>query len=234
MTYLQSEKPIESKRLIMNETISIALVDDHKILLDGIESLLAAHDNYKITVKEQSGEDLLVRKDLDTIDVLIMDINMKGRDGIQVLKELSETGFGGACIFLSSYDDLKLVNEAVNLGARGYVTKGSATEYLEEAIEVVISGENYYSPDVRQRILTAFSTPGKRSDSNEQSVMRLLTQREIEILKLIAQEYTSEEIAKKLFIAKSTVDTHRKNLIYKLKVRNAVGLGLFAIRNKLI
>lgn len=228
------KKTAESNSLIMDGTISIALVDDHKILLDGIESLLSGHDNYKIIFKEESGEDLLVRKDLNDIDLLIMDINMKGRDGIQVLKELRETDFGGACIFLSSYDDLKLVNEAVNLGAQGYVTKGSATEYLEEAIEVVASGENYYSPDVRQRILSAFSKPSKRSDSNEQGVLRLLTQREVEILKLIAQEYTSEEIAKKLFIAKSTVDTHRKNLIFKLKVKNAVGLGLFAIRNKLI
>lgn len=221
-------------KLQMNDSLSIALVDDHKILLDGIEALLASNHDYKVVIKEESGEDLLKRSDIDAVQLLIMDINMKGRDGIQVLKELRDNGYDGTCIFLSSYDDLKLVNEAIKLGAKGYVTKGSATEYLEEAIKAVRRGDNYYSPDIQRRILSAFSKSEKEKDgTKEQGVLRQLTEREIEVLKLIAQEFTSDEIAKKLFIAKSTVDTHRKNLIFKLKVKNAVGLGLFAERNKL-
>ena len=221
-------------KLQMNDSLSIALVDDHKILLDGIEALLASNHDYKVVIKEESGEDLLKRSDIDAVQLLIMDINMKGRDGIQVLKELRDNGYDGTCIFLSSYDDLKLVNEAIKLGAKGYVTKGSATEYLEEAIKAVRRGDNYYSPDIQRRILSAFSKSEKEKDgTKEQGVLRQLTEREIEVLKLIAQEFTSDEIAKKLFIAKSTVDTHRKNLIFKLKVKNAVGLGIFAERNKL-
>ena len=219
----------------MINNLTIALVDDHKILLDGIEALLSSYEDYDIIIKEESGDALLKRRDLDDIQLLIMDINMVGRDGIQVLKELRERQFAGACIFLSSYDDLKLVNEAIKLGAQGYVTKGSATEYLEEAIKAVRAGNNYYSPDIQNRILSAFSKSNKaKSGPKEQGVMRHLTNREVEILKLIAQEHTSDEIAKKLFIAKSTVDTHRKNLIFKLKVKNAVGLGLFAVRNHLV
>ena len=160
---------------------------------------------------------------------------MDGIDGIQVLKELREKDYSGACIFLSSYDDLKLVNAAMNLGAQGYVTKGSATEYLEESIVSITKGKNYYSPDVQERIIKSFSKSDKSTKPpKEQGVVRLLTEREIEVLKLIALQYTSEEIAKKLFIAKSTVDTHRKNLIFKLKVKNAVGLGLYAVKHKLI
>lgn len=223
------------KILQMDNSLSIALVDDHRILLDGIESLLSSHDDYRVIIKEESGEDLLSRTDLNDIQLLIMDINMKGRDGIQVLKELRNQNFEGACIFLSSYDDLKLVNEAMKLGAQGYVTKGSATEYLEQAIAAIRKGESYYSPDIQSRIISAFSRSKKnKTGGQEQGVLRQLTNREVEILKLIAQEFTSDEIAKKLFIAKSTVDTHRKNLIFKLKVKNAVGLGLFAERNKLI
>ena len=219
----------------MINNLTIALVDDHKILLDGIEALLSSYEDYDIIIKEESGDALLKRRDLDDIQLLIMDINMVGRDGIQVLKELRERQFAGACIFLSSYDDLKLVNEAIKLGAQGYVTKGSATEYLEEAIKAVRAGNNYYSPDIQNRILSAFSKSNNaKSGPKEQGVMRHLTNREVEILKLIAQEHTSDEIAKKLFIAKSTVDTHRKNLIFKLKVKNAVGLGLFAVRNHLV
>ena len=220
--------------LIMNDSISIALVDDHKILLDGIEALLSQYDNLDVIIKEQSGEALLNRKDYHKVDLLVMDINMKGKDGIQVLKELRAKGYKGACIFLTSYDDLKLVNEAMNLGAKGYLTKTTATDCLEEAVTAVAAGKRFYSEDIEQRILSAFSKAETQSENQEQSVLRLLTQREIEILKLIAQENTSEDIAKKLFIAKSTVDTHRKNLIFKLKVRNSVGLGLFAAKNNLI
>ena len=178
-------------KLQMNDSLSIALVDDHKILLDGIEALLASNHDYKVVIKEESGEDLLKRSDIDAVQLLIMDINMKGRDGIQVLKELRDNGYDGTCIFLSSYDDLKLVNEAIKLGAKGYVTKGSATEYLEEAIKAVRRGDNYYSPDIQRRILSAFSKSEKEKDgTKEQGVLRQLTEREIEVLKLIAQEFT--------------------------------------------
>ena len=231
---MKTIETLKRTQTIMNDSISIALVDDHKILLDGIEALLSQYDNLDVIIKEQSGEALLKRKDHHKIDLLVMDINMKGKDGIQVLKELRAKKYKGACIFLTSYDDLKLVNEAMNLGAKGYLTKTTATDCLEEAITAVAAGKRFYSEDIEQRILSAFSKSESRSDNQEQSVLRCLTQREIEILKLIAQENTSEDIAKQLFIAKSTVDTHRKNLIFKLKVRNSVGLGLFAVKNNLV
>lgn len=226
-----------NEAVIMNhKTVHIALVDDHKILLDGIEALLSTHDHIHIVCKAESGADLLNQAELTSIDLLVLDINMKGKDGIQFYKEISDQGYTGKCIFLSSYDDLKLVNEAIDLGAHAYVTKANATANLENAIEQVLAGEIYYSPDIKEKILRAFSKTGKKApkDKNNQNLMRLLTKREMEVLQLIAQEFTSEEIAQKLFIAKSTVDTHRKNLIHKLNVKNAVGLGLFAERHGLI
>ncbi len=223
--------------MIMEKPLEIVLVDDHKILMDGVEALLILNEKYRIKAKEESGIALLGRSDIDSIDLVIMDINMKDKDGIETLVELKDFGFSGKCIFLSSHNDLKLVNEAIHFGGSAYVTKNSATEYLEDAIEKVLEGETYYSPDIRERILKAFSNGKNNSSSNndiERSVLRQLTERELEVLKLIAMQHTSEEIAQKLYIAKSTVDTHRKNLIYKLKVKNAVGLGLFAERNGLI
>lgn len=216
--------------------LRIGLVDDHKILMDGMEALLSMQREYDIIFKVDRGEKLLSRKDLSEIDLLVMDINMPDMDGIDALRSLGETAFQGHCIILSSYDDLHLVNEAIQAGARGYITKNSATEYLEEAIRTVENGEIYYSPDVRERILKSFSksTIDLAEENSESGMLRQLTERELEILKLIAQQYTSEEIGKKLFIAKSTVDTHRKNLINKLKVKNAVGLGLFAKRQGLV
>lgn len=220
----------------MSEIIQTVLVDDHKIMIEGLEALLCRHEKFKIS-KNFDGESFLEREDLLDVELLILDVNMKGIDGIQTFKLAKEKGFDGKCIFLSSYDDLKLVNEAINLGAHGYVTKGCAAEYLEDAIEAVLKNEIYYSPDLKERILNAFSkgaASNKVEDSKEEGLVRQLTERETEVLKLIALQYTSDEISKKLYIAKSTVDTHRKNLIYKLKVKNAVGLGLFAKRHGMI
>lgn len=223
-------------RKLIAKMINIVLVDDHQILLDGLEALLEMDEQLKILAKYVNGDAILDSTHLDHIDIIIMDINMQDKDGIMVFQELKDKGFKGKCIFLSSYDDLKLINEAIRIGAKGYVTKSSATDHLEMAIKEVMNGGIYYSPDVKSRIINAFSNPGSQSDSEqtENGILRQLTERELEVLKLIAMQFTSEEIAKKLYIARSTVDTHRKNLIYKLKVKNAVGLGLFAERHGLI
>jgi len=220
----------------MTSEVNIALVDDHRILVDGLDALLSRTDHYRVIAKCDSGESFINHSQRAEVDVLIMDINMKGKDGIQIFRELRSTGFQGKCIFLSSYEDLRLVNESIEIGADGYITKGNETECLEQAIEIVSKGERYYSPDIRQSIIRAFTRKddAKAEAEHERSAVRQLTERELEVLKLIAQQYTSEEIAKKLYIARSTVDTYRKNLISKLKVRNAVGLGLFAERNQLI
>jgi DNA-binding NarL/FixJ family response regulator len=219
----------------MAPSINIALVDDHKILMDGVESLLSLQDGLQVQLKCESGEQLL-QQDLSAIDVVVMDINMEGRDGIQILKELTASDCTSKTILLSTYDDLKLVNEAFESGARGYMTKSNASNYLADAIFSVHKGDLYHSPDIKEKILNRFSgvETEEDMDAKERAILRQLTAREIDVLKLISMQYTSQEIAEQLFIAKSTVDTHRKNLIQKLKVKNVVGLGLFAERNELI
>ena len=218
----------------MNDQINIILVDDHKILLDGLEALLSINDTFSVIGKYTSGIDLINTMGYSEADVIIMDINMADADGLEVLRRINQLGYQGKCILLSSYDDLKLVNEAITLGACGYVTKASATEFLEEAIEYVLIGDQYFSPDVKDKILSSFGNKKVEETTNEPGLLRLLTDRELEVLVLIAQQMTSDEIAKKLYIAKSTVDTHRKNLITKLNVKNSVGLGLFAKKFELV
>lgn len=219
----------------MATPIKVVLVDDHAILLDGIELLLGPNQEIDIIGKAQSGKELFSNFSLDDIDLIVMDINMRGSDGIEVFKQAKLKGYTGTCIFLSSYDDLKLVNEITKLGATGYITKSSASDCLEEAILKVSKGEQYFSPEIKEKILASFTHTLSNTHKNQEvGLIRHLTSRELEVLKLIAMQYTSDEISKQLFIAKSTVDTHRKNLINKLNVKNAVGLGLFAERNGVI
>ncbi len=144
--------------------VRIALVDDHQILMDSMEALLSLNEQFEVCVKENHGRDFLNRSDLHTLDIILMDINMRDMDGLEVLKEFQSRGYPGHCIFLSSYDDLHLVNEAMLAGARGYVTKSSAGEYLEEAIYLIRQGQIYYSPDIRDRILRAFDSSGRNTE----------------------------------------------------------------------
>lgn len=216
------------------KSIKIILIDDHPIFADGLKALLSTNDSIEVMAIQNNGLTICDHPLLSDCDLIIMDMNMGAKDGIEVLKELRNANFEGQVIFLSSYSDLRLVNEAIKLGANGYVTKSSASQYLELGIQEVMSGNLYYSPDIKEKILSAFTTQSSGTQEDEEAMLRQLTERELEVLKLIAQQYTSDEIGKKLFIARSTVDTHRKNLIYKLKVKNAVGLGLFAEKNGLI
>lgn len=219
-----------------SNSIGVFFVDDHKLLLDSIVGLLSANPRINIIGTAVNGIELFADYRLDNVNVLVLDMSMKEMDGIEVYKKALDLGYAGACIFLSSYDDLKLINEVMKLGASGYLTKTVAAEFLEEAIISVSEGNQYFSPDVKGKILSSFGTSPQKptTGDHKKGILRQLTSREVEVLKLIAMEYTSDEIAKQLFIAKSTVDTHRKNLIGKLNVKNAVGLGLFAQRNGLI
>ena len=228
----KSKSPVET----LGKTIKVVFVDDHKLLLDSIVVLLSSNPIIDILGIATNGPELFENFNLEQIDILVLDMSMKGMDGIEVYKKAKSEGYDGSCIFLSSYNDLKLINEVMKLGASGYLTKTVAAEFLEEAIIAVSAGHQYFSPDVKDKILSSFGSTSKSKSPNEteKGCLRQLTSREIDVLKLIAMEYTSDEIAKQLFIAKSTVDTHRKNLITKLNVKNAVGLGLFAERNGLI
>jgi len=169
-------------------------------------------------------------------DVLVLDINMPKLDGIGVLKEFESYDDVPNVIILSSYDDIKLVKEVLGMGAMGFVPKKSAGEHIVRAIRKVHDGEQYFSDEIKEKMMkTLMSKPLKMDDTNIEGVLiSSLTRREYQILKLIAQQYTTKEISETLHISDSTVETHRKNLIKKTNVKNSVGLAIFAMRNEIV
>ena len=135
-------------------------------------------------------------------------------------------------IILSSYDDVKLVKEVLKLGAVGFIPKKSAGDFIVQAIRKVHMGDQYFTKDIEEKMMqTLLGTPKKEKIGQEGLLVHSLTGREHEILKMIAQQFSTKEIADTLFLSESTVDTHRRNLMKKLKVNNSVGLAMFAIRN---
>jgi len=211
--------------------IRIFLADDHQVLIDGMKSVLATTSNLEFVGSASNGLNVIADAVKTKTDILVVDINMPEKDGISLLKDYSQSTFPFRIIVLSSYDDIKLIKEVMKLGAGGYLTKQCAGEDILEAIHTVANGEFYYCKTVRDKIFASFANPQKNSGSNSHSV---LTERELEIIKLISMEYSGKEIGEKLSISSHTVETHRKNLMKKLEVKNTIGLVKYALKNNLI
>lgn len=218
----------------MIEKIRIHLADDHQVLIDGMRTLLNTVDDFEFVGFSLNGSTLFEEITANKTDVLVLDISMPQKDGIEVLKEFKEKGFPCKVIILSSYDELKLIKEVMKLGASGYLTKQCAAEHIIEAIHFVNKGEEYFCNIVREKIFNTATRDNIKVNKYNPTVSELLTEREIEVITLIALEYSGKEISEFLFISNNTVETHRKNIMKKLKAKNTISLVKYAIKNKLI
>ena len=219
----------------MKEKIQVHIADDHKILIEGIVAVINTEDDIEIEGYSLNGKEVIDWAEDHSADVLILDINMPIYDGIEVLKFFKIKKINQKVIILSSYDDVKLVQEMINLGANGFLSKDSAGQHIVEAIRTVHEGEQYFSDTIKNNLLKLYTGKNVRPGQRPQStIANSLTDRETEVLKLISQEYSSPEIAQILNISQSTVDTYRKSLLKKTNVKNAVGLAMYAVKNKII
>ena len=213
--------------------IRVHIADDHKILIDGIKAVLKTDDEIEVVGDSLNGEEVLEWYQINTSDVLILDINMPKVDGIKVLQLLQKHKSKPFIVVLSSYDDIKLVKEVLKMGAKGFLAKKCAAEKIIDAIKIVSKGEQYFSEDIQSRLLSSLSGRSEDESVENGAFFSSLTSREKEILKLISKELSTKEIANDLSISTHTVETHRKNLIRKLKVKNVVGLALYAHKHQL-
>lgn len=217
----------------MNYKIKVHIADDHKILIDGVIALLNTEDDIEVEGYSLTGRQVINWSSNNTADVLVLDINMPEMDGIEVLKTFRKRNTQIKTIILSSLSDPKLVQEIIALGANGFVDKSSANEQIIDAIKVVHNGIQYISEDIKEKLLDLYTSDLKET-SEPQFLHGDLTEREIAVLKLIAEEKSSYEIADKLNVSLKTVETYRSNLYKKLKVKNVVGLAMYAVRNKIV
>lgn len=217
------------------KTITVHIADDHQILIDGIIAVLKNENGIKVVGHSLNGKQVLEWFENNDADILVLDINMPEIDGIEVLRKFKEIGKEQSTVILSSYDDIKLVKEVIKIGADGFLAKKCAGESIAEAIKTVHEGEQYFSKSVQKDMLASLSGKKKKNHIHQDGVfISSLTDRELEVLKLISHELNSREIADKLFISTSTVDTYRKSLLKKLKVKNSIGLAMYAVKNNLV
>ena len=219
----------------MKGKIYVHVADDHKILIEGIVAVLNTDNEIEIEGSSVTGGEVIKWSKNGKADILILDINMPEHDGIEVLKYFKENKVDQKVIILSSYDDPKLVKELIDLGANGFLAKDSAGEHIIKAIKAVHAGEQYFSDRIQANLLKLFT--GQKVEEGERpesTIAHSLTDRELEVLRLIAQEHSSPQISEVLNISVNTVETYRKSLLKKTKVKNAVGLAMYAVKNKII
>lgn len=211
--------------------IKIVLVDDHSLIRDAIRAHLSA-ENYQIVAEAGNSKEALAVIEKHRPDIVFMDINMPGQDGIETTREIKKKFPEIEVIALSMLQESHYIRQMFEAGAKGYLLKNCSEEDLKHAIEHVLEGKVYYSPEVSDSLIQGFVQPKQSISTGSVSVK--LTNREKEVLSLIAQEYSNREIAEKLFISVRTVDAHRRNLLEKTGSKNAAGLTLFALKMGLI
>ena len=216
--------------------IKVHIADDHQLLIDGIIAVLSSEKNIEVVGQSLNGEDVINWFYKNTADILILDINMPKIDGVGVLQYFYKKNIEQKVIVLSSYDDTKLIKEVLKIGTSGFLSKNSAAENIVEAINTVYKGEQYFSKSIQDKLIATFTNKSVKNtkEFEKSAYFSSLTPREIEVLKLIATQYNSKEISKLLHISINTVETHRKNLISKLNVKNVVGLAIYAVKNNII
>jgi len=209
--------------------IRLGIVDDHTVVIDGLKTMLGAYSHLEVAYTTQNGMDLLNFLQSSSLDVLLMDIQMPEMSGIDLCKQITRHYPQTKVIAFSSFDDSNYVKQIFRSGAKGYLLKNADKQTILTAIETVMNGEDYMD-DTIKKILLQESLTGQRRSIYEVP----LTKREKELVQLIAEGFSSQEIADKLFISLRTVETHRLNINQKLDVKNTAGLVKEAIKRGLI
>ena len=212
--------------------LRILLADDHQIFLDGLGLLLSHQEEIEIVATAQNGKEVLEILKSQPCDIALLDIHMPLLNGIEATKVIKKNYPHIKVLILTMDNELRLLQSVMEAGASGYLLKTTGGEELKNAILRAARGEDFFTDNLAKGYARQLNKKSilHANDTSEQA----LSKRELEILTLISQEFSNEQIAQKLFISPQTVYTHRKNLMKKTGAKNSPGLVWFALKNGLI
>ncbi len=206
--------------------IHVFIVDDHKMVIDGMQLLLKNEAEIKVVGTALTGEESITEIPKQQVDVVLLDINMPGLNGIETCKQLLKDNPSLKIVAISMHKESSLIKLMLNNGAKGYVLKNAGQDEVIDAIKTVHKNKMYLDDTVNQIVLNSVLKNGNEKIT---SPFPTLSRREKDVLRLILDECTTQEIAEKLFISFGTVETHRRNMLIKTGVRNTAGLVRTAI-----
>lgn len=215
--------------------IRVVIVDDHKIIRVGLRGLLEREQDIEVMGEAENADGVMTILATQPADVVLMDIDLGDSDGIATTRKIKELYPAIYVLGLTMHEESDYIIKMLEAGASGYLLKNAGREELLAAIHTVAKGDSYFSQKVSATLLQAITRQKEAlAGPKKPPIQSPLSEREREVLRLIAQEYSNGEIADKLFISIRTVDTHRRNLLEKLQVKNTVGLVKYAIEKGII
>jgi two-component system response regulator NreC len=212
--------------------IRVFITDDHEMYLEGLSLLLQKQSALEVIGTSKTANQLLqILPELSPDDVLLLDVNLPDMEEEELIRQIRTLRPKQKIIYLTLIRGTRYVHKLLKYQVQGYILKNASVDELLQAINTVGTGGTYFSKEID---IISNSDFRNTLTVEEKQVTEILSKREVEVLKLVCKEFSNAEIAQKLFLSVSTVETHRKNLISKLGVQNTVGLVKFAIRNNLI
>jgi DNA-binding NarL/FixJ family response regulator len=218
---------------MINKPVRVMIIDDHQLIIDGLKSILEDEEDVLFAGGANTSDTAMEFINSNPIDVVLADINMPGKSGIDFTRELKKLHPHIHVLALTMHEDISMIRLMVEAGASGYILKRTNMNEVLEAIKVVAANGKYLGRDVQAVMLDSFKT-NENVKVIAEDLPGTLTPRELEILNLVAREMSNVEIANKLFISERTVETHRRNIFTKTKTKSIVGLIKYAIREGLI
>jgi two-component system NarL family response regulator len=212
----------------------VLVVDDHALFRRGLEIVLQQEPDIEVVGEAGDGAEA-VQKAIDTTpDVVLMDVRMPRRSGIEACMAIKDLVPSAKIIMLTISDEEADLYEAIKAGAMGYLLKEISIEDVASAIRAVAGGQSLISPAMASKLLTEFATMIKRTDERQQVPTPRLTEREMEVLRLVARGLNNRDIAKQLFISENTVKNHIRNILEKLQLHSRMEAVVYAVREKLL
>lgn len=209
----------------MNTTKKIFIVDDHQMVIDGLKLLIGNDSGFKIIGESNDPakvSDMLANMQ---VDILLTDISMPGMSGVELTRIINKQYPDIKILALSMFGDANVVTEMIDAGISGFILKNTGRQELMEALEKVAAGQHYYAPDITHQLVKSLK---ENKEGNH------LTDREVEIIRMIEKEFSNKQIADMLFISERTIETHRKNIFRKTNTQTVVGLLKYAYERKII
>lgn len=210
-------------------TISILIADDHSIVREGLKQLLDLEEDFRVIGQASNGVETIEKVKQLKPDVLLLDINMPVMNGINALRKLKEEGLNTNVVILTLHEDREYLLETMQIGATGYILKDSDSATLYKAIRDAYNGESYIQPKLAAELVKEFNKP----KGIKQKLENELTQREFEVLSLIAEGHNNKEIADTLFISEKTVKNHVSNIFRKINVCDRTQAAIYAFKNNI-
>jgi DNA-binding NarL/FixJ family response regulator len=230
-----AEKPENKKEAPADQDkLRVMVVDDHALFRRGLQMVLDQEGDLELVGEAADGAEAIERAQELMPDVVLMDVRMPRRSGIEAARELKDTLPHAKILMLTISDDEADLYDAIKAGASGYLLKEIPIEEVADAIRSVWAGQSRISPSMASKLLSEFATMSKRADEPRSVPAPKLTERELEVLQLVAQGMNNRDIAKQLFISENTVKNHVRNILEKLQLHSRMEAVMYAVKEKLL